>query len=56
MKMEPSRNIDEVLTPTKYQYLRKFCNNNHYRFGFVREQHIEGEKTNSKDIVFRKIY
>ena len=50
-----SRNIDEVLTPTKYQYLRKFCNNNHYRFGFVREQHIEGEKPILK-ILFSEKY
>ena len=39
-----SRNIDEIVTPTKYEYLKRFSQKNNYKFGFVREQHIEGEK------------
>ena len=39
-----SRNIDEIVTPTKYEYLKSFCKKNNYKYGFVREQHIEGEK------------
>lgn len=41
---ESSRNIDEIVTPFKYSALKRFCEKNNYKYGFVRERHIQGEK------------
>lgn len=41
---ESTRNIDKIVTPLKYCALKRFCDKNHYKYGFVRERHIQGNK------------
>ena len=39
-----SRNVDELPTPLKYEALKRYCNKNNLKYGFVREEHLIGEK------------
>jgi type III restriction enzyme len=50
-----SRNVDELPTPLKYEALKRYCNKNNLKYGFVREEHIMGEKPLLK-ILFSEKY
>ncbi len=39
-----NRNIDEILTPLKYSTLKRFCEKHNFKYGFVRERHIQADK------------